>query len=202
MTAASWAEARTLADLGELTALWLEGHLVHQPGYADPDPGETPGPDPETEPLVPVLAAANRAGYVTDGSQPGEDITGSNGVRYQQRAAVEGYADDATCAALREMARPHGFLFIATRAPRWRSSFRHAVPVTRAGCVNHTRFGTSLSRRFLADSWVGYGECHRDAVRALCGAWRVTIIDPQWGRTDSPLWPALAGFAGQKVSTP
>jgi hypothetical protein len=32
--------------------------------------------------------------------------------------------------------------------------------------------------------------CHRDAVRALCSAWQVTVIDPEWGRPDV-LWQVL-----------
>jgi hypothetical protein len=59
-----WAAARTLADLGELTAQWLEGRIASVPGYM---PGW--GPDPETAPHIPVLAAANRAGFLTVNSQ-------------------------------------------------------------------------------------------------------------------------------------
>src|SRR5690242_11209625 len=77
---ARWHAARTLADLGELTAQWFEGRLRWSPAY--------PEPEPETRPLVPVLAAANRAGFVTAHSQPAEprDEHGC-----AQRAAVSGY---------------------------------------------------------------------------------------------------------------
>ncbi len=63
----AWEAARTLDDLGELTARWLEGTIASQPGY---EPGC--GPDPETAALIPVVARCNRAGYVTCGSQPAE----------------------------------------------------------------------------------------------------------------------------------
>ena len=66
-----WASARTPADVGELTAQWLEGRIASQPGYA---PGC--GPDPETADLTGVLAACNRAGFITDTSQPGESGPG------------------------------------------------------------------------------------------------------------------------------
>lgn len=36
----AWRQARSLPELGELTALWLEGAITSQPGYA---PGY--GPD-------------------------------------------------------------------------------------------------------------------------------------------------------------
>src|ERR1700685_3799815 len=86
----AWASARTLADLGELTVRWLEGGIISQPGYA---PGW--GADGETLPLVPVLDMLTRGWFVTTGSQPGDAGDGSEGTGWQQRAAVEGFADAA-----------------------------------------------------------------------------------------------------------
>jgi hypothetical protein len=37
--------------------------------------------------------------------------------------------------------------------------------------------------------------CDPQAVDALCAAWQVTLIDPEWGR-DDVLWTVLAQFAG------
>ncbi len=86
-----WASAKTLADLGELTAQWLEGTLASRPGYA-----VNAGPDPETIELIPVLARVNRAGFLTSGSQPGMGWElGYNGRLWRQRAFVQGFADDA-----------------------------------------------------------------------------------------------------------
>ncbi|MFE2693644.1 DUF6919 domain-containing protein [Streptomyces mirabilis] len=84
----AWCSARTTSDLGQLTARWLEGDLASQPGYMP-----NHGPDPETEPLIPVLAAANRAGFVTNASQPGDDDH-THGTHWQQRAAVTGFITD------------------------------------------------------------------------------------------------------------
>jgi hypothetical protein len=56
-----------LADLGELTAQWLEGTIASVPTVW---PGC--GPDEEATELIPVLAARNRAGYVTTVSRAGE----------------------------------------------------------------------------------------------------------------------------------
>jgi hypothetical protein len=178
-----WASARTLADLGELTAQWLEGAIASVPGYCGP-------PDEETRELVPVLAAANRAGFVTACSQPG-----ACGARWEQRPAVEGFADAATLARLWEATEGPPLMRGADRATRFRTSYKTALPVScRDGRVT-TRFGAVLPRRDLSDSWIGYGVCHREAVRAVCGAWQITLIDTEWGREDSPLWPALAEFA-------
>lgn len=57
----AWQAARSLADLGELTARWLDGELKETPGHLGP-------PDPETTELVPTLAALEHRSR--DGSQP------------------------------------------------------------------------------------------------------------------------------------
>src|ERR1035438_8169724 len=114
-----WASARTLPDLGELTALWLEGEIGKAPGYDD-------GPAPETRDLIPVLAAANRAGFITSGSQPGSLSEYSD-----QRAAVEGFAAPETLDRLRSALRitidGSGLLLVvqAKEAP-WRMSWDRA----------------------------------------------------------------------------
>ncbi len=86
-----WRSAQTVADLGALMALWLEGDLRSWPGYM---PGC--GPDEETAHLVPSLAALNRAGFLTIASQPGEAGVGHDGSWWEQRAAVEGFVSDRT----------------------------------------------------------------------------------------------------------
>jgi hypothetical protein len=183
-----WAQTRTLADIGELTAQWLEGRIASVPGYCG-------APAEETASLVPVLAAANRAGFVTDSSQPGESGDG-----WEQRAAVQGYADDATLERLRQACTGHPEIrAIVNRAPRYRIRYKTATPVTRSNGRDYTWFGASLSRRHLSDSWTGYGECGDEAVDAVCDAWQVTLADIEWGREDSPLWAVLAGFAAAYV---
>ena len=79
--ASQWAEARTLLEVGELTAQWLEGRIPKSPWYRG-------APDPETTEIVPVLAALNRIGFVTTMSQPGRGLS----EEYAQRAEVSGYA--------------------------------------------------------------------------------------------------------------
>jgi hypothetical protein len=74
--------------------------------------------------------------------------------------------------------------------PRWRIRYDQALPVTRGDGQDVTWFGAQLSRRHLRDGWTGYGACHRDAVAAVCSAWQVTVIDPQWGRPGR-LWDVL-----------
>jgi hypothetical protein len=189
-----WESAQSLADIGNFTALWLEGQIASQPGYA---PGC--GPDEETADLIPVLAAANRAGFVTDSSQPGESCTGYDGAHWDQRAAVQGLASAEVADRLRSLASPD-LLVQVHDAPRWRFRFDTAIPVTRREGSTCTRFGARLPVRHLRDGWTGYGICARDAVREVCAAKQVTIVDPVWGRNDI-LWPALERFAAQEVAS-
>jgi hypothetical protein len=185
----AWASARTLADVGELTAQWLEGKIRSQPGYQ-----ANCGPEPETRGLIPVLAACNRAGFVTSCSQPGMALTREG---REQRAAVQGFAWPGTAERLRVLSTRHRFMFQALTASRF-TSYKTAIVVTRwgsdscdSGC---TWFGTRLSRRHIRDDWEGYGCTAAAAV--LCEALQVTIAHPQWGR-DNRLWPALAGRGWQ-----
>jgi hypothetical protein len=182
-----WASARTLADLGELTARWLEGDLASQPAYYGPSDIEDPA-------LVPLLAQLNRAGFVTNGSQAGESGLGYDGAHYEQRAAVEGFASPVMAARLMLAANEAGMIVVArdpASLPRWRYRLGWSVTVTRVNGRHYTRFGVQLPRRHIRDRHIGYGICGRDAVDALCGAWQVTLIDPEWGRP-TLLWDVLA----------
>jgi hypothetical protein len=177
-----WAEAETVADLGELGALWLEGEIPSQPGYA-----EMRGPDEETGPLVPVLARLNRARFFTCGSQPGITPDSRCENDHWQSAAVDGFVDDLTVLSRINSACTAGGLhcIVHSRATRWRNDYRSAVPVTRFGGQDCTWFGARLSRRYLRFL---YGET--GALDVLREAWQVTVIDLEWGRGDR-LWPAL-----------
>jgi len=177
-----WAQAKTIADLGQLGALWLEGAIPSQPGYE-----QMCGPDPETANLVPVLARLNRAGFFTCGSQPG--VMGDH---WQQRAAVDGFISDpdlfaSIVAAMAARADDvAGLWMIRYDSPsRWRNDYRSARPVTQYADEDYTWFGARLSRRCLRFL---YGET--GALDALYGAWQVTVIDEVWGRDDE-LWAAL-----------
>jgi hypothetical protein len=175
-----WRAARTLADLGQLVAAWLEGRLDSWPGHAG-----TGGPDAETGPLVPVLASLNRTGHlVTHASQPGFDGPGYGG-RWRQRAAVDAFADNTGLAVLQDAARAAGLLIVVHRADRV-----GPVPHVVVTCWNgrqHTAFGNHLPEREVHRMWHG---CHPDAVRAVAAAHQVAVVDPEWGR-DQVLWAAL-----------
>jgi hypothetical protein len=187
---ALWSGALTLAEIGELTAQWLEGRIASIPTVV---PGV--GPDEETGPLIPVLAACNRAGFVTTVSQPGETpILGCDGEMWTQRAAVEGFATTATLEALRACTTGTPLLLMASPAGSTERNWDSRIPVTMDGDQENTWFGVTLSRSDIEEEQAGYGICHPQAVEAICAAWQIVLVDPEWGRNDV-LWPALEAFA-------
>lgn len=178
---AGWPDATTLADLGELTAQWLEGRARCHPVYFAPQP------DPESRPLINVLAYLNRSGFVTEQSQPACDVIGYGGHPTRQRAAVQGFADATTARTLVNAVRRaglYGHMYPAGRRP----INSHAVWVTEWAGQPYTRFGTVASLQEIADSW---GDaCSTAAVAALCDAQQVCLVDMEWG-TRLRLWRVL-----------
>ena len=171
--AAAWAQARSVRDLGQLGARWLEGDLRSQPAYA---PGC--GPDEETLPYVPILAAANRAGFYTTGSEAPD--AGVPGLRVN--TSVNGFCDDDVVYRMEDLLRGSGL--------RWSAQ---------SGWT-----GVEWSENLRRGWWWGYSEtdirsfwqvCHPTAVETLVHGWQVCVEDPEPGREDV-LWPLLAGFGG------
>lgn len=169
-----WRGARTLEDLGELTAAWLEGTISYLPTCTV----ETP--DAETRDLIPYLAAANRAGFVTDQSQPGEPLTDGCG----QRAFVTGYCSEPVVDRIRDAILAADLVAIFN-PPGWISPVR--IPVTIDDGAEYSWIGDPIDeeniRHFYSDDCPG-------AVDALLDAWQVAIFDPVWGRTEE-LWARL-----------
>ena len=77
---ARWRSAKSMSELCELGAGFLEGTVPFFPGYLSPSPAD------ETEPLVEELARLNRSGFLTVGSQPGFDGDGFDEKNWKQRA--------------------------------------------------------------------------------------------------------------------
>lgn len=176
-----WAYTRTLGDVGELTALWLEGDLASQPGYLP-----NCGPDLETRELIPTLAALNRAGWLTDVSQPGEEPqVGYDGEVWAQRAGVGGFVERGLADRVESAALAAGLLVVRHDGAGRR---RGGVTVTTRAGRPYTEFGARWSRRALVNQ---YAECGGPAITRIQAAVQLTVVDPQWGRNDV-LWPLLA----------
>jgi hypothetical protein len=189
----AWQSARTLADLGELTAQWIEGTIGEQPGYCGPTDIETPE-------MARVLTALNRAGYMTTQSQAGVTGPGYDGAGWEQRAAVEGFASPIAAYLLMDAAEKAGLWFTGhdpRKLPRWRIRTGGAVVITTRAGEPYTQFGVQFSRRFLRGTYAGV--CDPLAVAAVCSAWQVTVIDPEWGRPGL-LWRTLRNAITGKES--
>lgn len=180
----AWRSATTVTDLGQLTARWLEGDLKTMAGCVP-----NTGPDDETATLIPTLAAANRAGFLTDCSQPGLDGTGHDGARWQQRAAVTGFiADPDLLDGIRYAAANAGLIVIIHRPgdPVGEAAPGYAVVTLRDGRP-YTAFGERIQPGTINATWPGTSATAR---RAVAAAAQVTLVDPHYGRDDR-LWPLL-----------
>ncbi len=190
---ATWREARTLTDVGALTARWLTGDLPYHPAYRPLD-GVT-GPDPETTQtpgVIDALVALNRAGFVTWSSQPGFDGPGHDGATWRQRPYVLGFAHHDTAWRLWEALHP-----VEDNDPRWtflqsRAAGRghHAQP--NGVCVStrdgkpHTTVDVGVSCREVDREFTGL---HWEARAVLTEVWQVLIVGTEFGSNE--LWPAL-----------
>lgn len=171
-----WTDARTLQDLGELTARWLERDIDYLPGYGEPEAG----PDAETAELVPYLARANRNGYVTNFSQPARTFAGAGG----QRAAVDGFCTEETAERIQAVILRTPLIVITTPAG-WDNPTQ--IPVTMDGGEAFTWVGGAMSPEDISDQ---YGDDCPHAIVDLAIAWQVAVLDPEWGRAGL-LWERL-----------
>jgi hypothetical protein len=169
-----WAQARTLDDLGELTAQWLEGRIDSQPGYYGPvdvDEDLSPG-------MTEALAACNRAGFLTHSSQAGS-------VDYDQQADVVGFATPQTAARI--------------AAGLDGSEYRHAELPVRGRFERSSpdaHLGWHLTSAEVGDMYDGVGP---DAVDAVREATQVSVYDPVTGR--NTLWADLQAAVSNQTST-
>lgn len=181
-----WHDARSIGDLGEAMAWWLEGHVAARPGYAQ---GEPSRPDEETAHLVPVLARLNRNGYVTTDSQPGEDVTAADGRPWVQRAAVQGWisAGNPLLDRIVREARAAGLVVTAYGAGRAEGP-RDGLVATWWGGEPHTGFGGRPGR---FHGFSGLSGVPRAARRELARTGvLLAVIDPA-GNRDDVLWTLL-----------
>ena len=175
-----WAQAEGWADLCELSAQFCEGKLPETPDHDGPRM-------PETVRIAEPLAHANRQGFLTSGSQPGEDMI-HDGLRFQQRAVVEGWALGRTLDQLEGLIGGTRLRMQATdKRPRRYNDYSQSFDATRAiypdGSVHvGTEFGGVPSRRESVD--LGRSDMTADTY------W-VTISDPEWG-DHSLLWDRLS----------
>lgn len=183
----AWSRAKTLNDLGEITALWIEHRLNFHPCYGD-------GPDSETDEIAGYLANFNRLGLVTTHSQPAEAIDDSGS---GQRACIEGYASEETAKRLAAVTL-HTDLLVFIFEPGGTGGYQ--IQITTQNFLPFTWCGGCCGQEQL---FCFEEVCGLDAKRALANAWTVVAIDPEWGRK-SRLWcelsKVLQGKTGDRYS--
>lgn len=190
----NWSDAATLADLGELTALWLLGEIDGHPENG------AESPDAETSEISEHLVEFNRSSFVTYFSQPAYP---------DQRASVGGWCDFETAKRLLRLT-VEGDLIVLVDQPAIACSYTQ-IPITRVpgGSDSHwspvwrvddgdtdgayTWMGAFPDDEYIDHVW---GDAVPPAaVSALKSAWKVELIDPVWGREDA-LWQAMRRVLG------
>ena len=181
-SALSWRTTKSLEDLGELTARWLEGAEAEHPCYGG-------GPDTETSLLVADLVALNRSAFVTEFSQPGEPMDDGSG----QRAAVSGFCREDVARRIVALGLWTDLIVIAF-PPGCEGG--HYIPIT----IDDYRPITWGGRHGL-EVFEHYAEsCGAGAVDELRSGWTVDVIDPQWGR-ERYLWEHVANAVTRRKPT-
>lgn len=124
-----WRDASTFAELCDLNARFMYGDIKFIPGYG------AESLDEESKPIAVYLAAFNRAGFLTDCSQPGLDEGHS-----KQRACVTGLASESTALKIQRLSLTTD-LYICVSYPGANDGCRMPVtiayfrPCTWAGAV-------------------------------------------------------------------
>jgi|GEM_PF-1429511 len=189
-----WKSARTVADLGELMALWLEGEIASRPGYQPRF-----GPDEETGHLVPTLAALCRAGYVTTCSQPGFAGTGADGLWWEQCAAVELVVTDAVL--FRRLVDAVSAAGMVVRVNDYRDGGVQEQSVVATTCDGEpiTTFGGQIPQSHMDVLWSGLDRSLYDQVAH--GTY-VSIVAPEFGPAGDRLWVVLDFLTGLRREDP
>jgi hypothetical protein len=170
-----WREAKSVDELGQCGAQWARGELGAHPGGYDV-------PDAETEPLLPVLARANAAGFFTYQSQPGGTFSEDEQL-VETRAFVEGFLDRAKLHTFRAVMESAGMLVL--------DSLVHDEPLVRysewgeVGGRGKPRYDDSI--RYVSGA----------ASRAIADAADLVVIDVVW-RREHALWDALDSWAASR----
>lgn len=202
-TTLTWSQARTLADLADLTAAWLAGRVEAHPGWAG-------RPDAETDSIAGHLIALNESGWLTIDSQPGHEATEHGEV---QRHAVKMILTDAQVEALDHAAdaAPEYLLswgadLIPTAAWDAAREWSWAGPVMVSGVLAPGQRGVCPADDGVEGTcWFGVGpgpdweylfgdgaaDLTDELREALGEAVVIAVAAPTWGTDDSGLWDWL-----------
>lgn len=166
-----WRGAKTLEELGELTAKWIEGDLPYHPC-------EGGGVYEETKPIQEVLVFFNKNGLVTTFSQPAEPLDEKG---FSQRACVEGFAREDVAKRIAALGL-YTDLLVLIYPPD--VEWGYQIPITLSEYQPFTWCGPSWGNEQLE---YFKEECSTEAMESLASAWLVVVMDLQWGR-ENYLW--------------
>jgi hypothetical protein len=175
-----WREAETFEELCELNARFVEGEIEFSPTYG------AGSLDDESKPLIPYLAALNRAGFLTTSSQPGEDRGHS-----KQRAFVDGLALKETALRIERLSMFSDLYIMTTEPGRFNGCM---MPITIDEFRPHSWGGAASldDENGIFTEVMNFQEnCNERAMQHLSQAWEVCVIDLCWGRSEY-LWNQLA----------
>lgn len=174
----TWRGAQTVPELGRHGAAWCRGELgAHPSGYDVPDP--------ETVPMLPVLARANDAGFFTYQSQQGGRFEESVDGVTEAKAFVQGFLERVELEEFRCHLESAGMLVLDSMVddePTLRYCDREGAEVGgtwRARSESHLHHISSIARGSLADAADLY------------------VLDVVWCRNDA-LWAALDRWAASR----
>ncbi len=179
--AREWRRAQSFTELCHLGARFVAGELRSFPGWGAREL------DPESDPLVPCLAACLRGGYLTVASQPG--VAGA------RRAFVAGFASAGAVLALRSIAGDG----IVVREEGPESSLEPALPVVLEGERVAVLAGGPARRAELAIFSRSIGRGARAELASLPFVWAVDLAwdasDALWSRLHAAFAPHIVGRA-------
>ncbi|HVC23815.1 MAG TPA: hypothetical protein VNH82_10390 [Candidatus Dormibacteraeota bacterium] len=133
--------------------------------------------------MIGILAAINRAGFVTTGSQPGRRLGSKSG----QRAFVTGFTAEENVQRIERAFLSTELVMLATEPGR-ETFLRVPVTIDDGGAFTWVGWSGSETGEELEHL---YGdELSHSALTALMRAWSVELFDPKWGR-NTLLWPSL-----------
>lgn len=167
-----------MPELGRYGAAWCRGELgVHPSGYDVPDP--------ETVPMLPVLAHANDAGFFTYQSQQGGRFEeGPDGV-VEAKAFVQGFLERADLEEFRSYLEGAGMVVM--------DSMTNDEPTLRYLDREGAEIGGTWRAR-SEDSMYNISSAARDV---LADAADLYVLDVVWCRNDA-LWAALDRWAASR----
>ncbi|MFJ5680288.1 DUF6919 domain-containing protein [Streptomyces sp. NPDC093097] len=176
---ARWNTARTLNDLAQLTAEWWEGTVRSLPGHR-----ASHRPHPTLAAHTPVLAAANRAGFLIPAAQAGV-VHG----KARNKAAVWGFATDpALIRRLVDAAERAGLQIVLNDLLDANYGSGEGITVSTRNGQAEGVFGEALGLPEMQAMWRGFPQ----AVEAVVPALQITFADPQFGGPSTLLWDTLA----------